>query len=306
MNSEIKVSVCVVTYNHENYIADCLQSIVSQQTDFDFEIIICDDCSTDKTREIINSFKSDFPSLIKVYFHSENIGAFKNWVFAHNQAKGTYISHMDGDDKALPNKLQKQADFLDNNTTFNATWHLVDFFNDRGDWMSGLNSSSLDVFDNGVVDFDNALAIGSIATNSSIMYRKSARFTHSPDFEVLDLFYTWEYLSTGLGKILPDVLGAYRINSSSSVSTHNSLKVKKLYAEHANYYLEKFPEKKKYIFSFVCVNLLSDIKNQRHQSAYDFFKLTLKTISFPSLFLFPLFLMKSFSFKSPKIDVNND
>lgn len=104
-----KVSVCVVTYNQQNYIAQCLQSIVDQETDFDFEIIVGDDCSTDGTREIVRGFTEKYPGKFRLLFHSQNIGAAFNYAKTHELATGEYVAHMDGDDLMLPGKLQKQV-----------------------------------------------------------------------------------------------------------------------------------------------------------------------------------------------------
>ena len=104
-----KVSVCVVTYNQEKYIAQCLQSIVDQETDFDFEIIVGDDCSTDGTREIVRLFTEKYPEKFRILFHSQNIGAAFNYSKTHELATGEYVAHVDGDDLMLPCKLQKQV-----------------------------------------------------------------------------------------------------------------------------------------------------------------------------------------------------
>ena len=93
-----EVSVCVVTYNQEKYITECLQSVVDQETDFDFEVLVGDDCSTDGTRRIVQEFAEKYPDIIKPILHSKNTGAFHNYVSVHNAAMGKYIAHLDGDD----------------------------------------------------------------------------------------------------------------------------------------------------------------------------------------------------------------
>ena len=75
-----KVSVCVVTYNQEKYIRQCLQSIVDQETNFNFEILVSDDCSTDATRTIVLEFASKYPEIVKPMFRDRNVGAVKNFV----------------------------------------------------------------------------------------------------------------------------------------------------------------------------------------------------------------------------------
>lgn len=111
-----KVSVCVVTYNHEKYIRQCLQSIVDQKTDFDFEVIVGEDCSTDGTREIVKEFILKHPDIIKPIYHNQNIGPTQNYASVHREARGEYIAHVDGDDYWLQDKLQYQAELLEKKT----------------------------------------------------------------------------------------------------------------------------------------------------------------------------------------------
>lgn len=115
MIDDIKVSVCVVTYNQEKYIAECLDSLVSQETDFKFEIVVGEDCSTDGTRAIVQQYVDKYPDIVKPIFHKNNVGAVENIKQVYLAAKGKYIAHLDGDDMALPTKLQKQFDIMEKN-----------------------------------------------------------------------------------------------------------------------------------------------------------------------------------------------
>jgi glycosyltransferase involved in cell wall biosynthesis len=112
---DIQVSVCVVTYNQEKYIAECLESLVTQQTSFKFEIIVGEDCSTDGTRAIVQQYVEQYPDLVIPLFHENNVGAVENVKRVYKATKGKYIAHLDGDDMALPNKLQRQFDILEAN-----------------------------------------------------------------------------------------------------------------------------------------------------------------------------------------------
>ncbi len=109
------VSVCVVTYNQEKYIHQCLQSILDQKTDFEFEVVVGDDCSTDRTNAIIYYFVEHYPQQIRVFNQLNNVGPFKNLIDTCEKAKGDLIAHCDGDDFWLPNKLQTQIILLKNN-----------------------------------------------------------------------------------------------------------------------------------------------------------------------------------------------
>lgn len=109
-----KVSVCVITYNQEALIGPCLQSIIDQVTDFDFEVIVGEDASTDGTRRVVEEFARRYPDRIRPIYQERNIGrGAHNFRTVHLAARGEYVAHIDGDDLALPGKLQAQADVLD-------------------------------------------------------------------------------------------------------------------------------------------------------------------------------------------------
>src|SRR5882757_1263123 len=69
-----KVSVMLITYNHEKYIAQALESVLMQETDFDFEINVIEDCSTDRTQEIVMRYVRQYPDIVKPFFNKKNIG----------------------------------------------------------------------------------------------------------------------------------------------------------------------------------------------------------------------------------------
>lgn len=137
MNScidDIKVSVCVLAYNHEKYISECLDSLINQKTDFRFEIIIGEDCSNDNTRAIIKRYVKKYPDLFITIFHDKNIGAVENIKQVYIAAKGKYIAHIDGDDLAFPAKLQKQFNILESNIDCNICTHDVKQIDSNGEF----------------------------------------------------------------------------------------------------------------------------------------------------------------------------
>lgn len=122
LNKNPKVSVCMITYNHENYIEEAILSVLSQTTTFDIELIIGNDCSTDETHSVIEKIINTHPEgvLIKYFNHQKNLGIAQNFHFVLKQAKGDYIAILEGDDYWLDTKkLQKQVDFLDQNEDYN-------------------------------------------------------------------------------------------------------------------------------------------------------------------------------------------
>lgn len=124
MNSGKKVSVSMVTYDHEKFIATAIDSVLMQEVDFDYEIVIGEDCSSDKTRDILNDFQKSYPDKIRLLLHKSNIGSYQNFTQTLRASQGEYIALLDGDDYwTSPNKLQKQADFLDSHPEFSMCFH---------------------------------------------------------------------------------------------------------------------------------------------------------------------------------------
>ena len=276
-----KVSVCVVTYNQEKYIGQCLQSIVDQKTDFDFEVIVGDDASTDKTSEIVRKFCEKYANIFKVVIHEKNIGPTKNYLSVHNLAQGKYVAHIDGDDYALPGKLQAQSNNLDADSKRTVVWHRVDYFDDSGGFCSG-KTADISVFNNGQVSFAEAIRMGFIGVHSSLMYRRSVRERNLFSHELLDIYFTWDFLSKGSGYVLDEVLGRYRVSSSGSVSVSSSRKICLLAIEHAYYFLNKFPEQRKNFFIWAFTNAIVDFKNLR-PTFLNFLLLAVRSFSIVSL-----------------------
>lgn len=110
----IDVSVIVLTYYHEQYIARALDSILSQETTYSYEIIVSDDCSGDSTVDIVNQYIEKYPHIIRLIRHENNIGTCQNIYDAMLTCAGRYIETTDGDDMwIIKDKLQRQVDFLD-------------------------------------------------------------------------------------------------------------------------------------------------------------------------------------------------
>ena len=117
----MKVSVGILTYNQEHFIGQAIEGVLAQKTNFPFEILVGDDCSTDGTREVILQYQKQYPDIVKPVFHSKNLGqnGLHNTIQTLKDVKGEYIAIHDGDDYWIdPLKLQKQVDFLDQNPNF--------------------------------------------------------------------------------------------------------------------------------------------------------------------------------------------
>lgn len=119
MNSTPLVSVIVITYNHAPYIERCLLSILEQETNFDFEILVGEDCSTDNTAEEIRKIERKFPGRLNCFYRNPNLGMMENFYDLLKRSQGKFLAFLEGDDIWIDkNKLQSQADFLQTNRDY--------------------------------------------------------------------------------------------------------------------------------------------------------------------------------------------
>ena len=108
------VSVVIPSYNRSNTVSQTIQSIIDQNFDESFEIIIGDDCSTDNAREVLQEYRQKYPEIIRLIFHEQNIGLGANWATCVKAAKGKYICNCDNDDYwHNPDKLRIQIDYME-------------------------------------------------------------------------------------------------------------------------------------------------------------------------------------------------
>ena len=120
----MKASVLIVTYNHESYIAEALESALMQQTNFAYEIVIGEDCSTDRTRSIVCDYQKRYPDRIRTLLHEKNLGMMANFMATYRECRGEYIAMLDGDDFwTSPVKLATQVEFLDTHPEFAISFH---------------------------------------------------------------------------------------------------------------------------------------------------------------------------------------
>ena len=119
-----KVSVAIITYNHDQFICQAVNGALSQQTAFEFEILIGEDCSTDRTRELLLAIAAQHPTRIRLLLHDRNLGLQKNFQATYNSCRGEYIALLDGDDFWTdPGKLAMQAQLLDDDPGIALSFH---------------------------------------------------------------------------------------------------------------------------------------------------------------------------------------
>lgn len=123
---EIMVSIICITYNHAEFIRDAIEGFLDQKTDFNYEIIIHDDCSTDGTTEIVKEYADKYPSVIRAILEEDNCYSrgIKITERLHLLAEGKYIAICEGDDYWCDcHKLQKQIDYMENHPECSLTMH---------------------------------------------------------------------------------------------------------------------------------------------------------------------------------------
>lgn len=122
----MKVSIICTNYNKGDWVREAIDSFLNQKTNFDFEIIIIDDASTDHSYEIIQEYQKKFPEKVRTFRNEVNLGITRTWKKVCQEAKGQYIARCDSDDFWTdPLKLQKQVDMLDAST--DSLWSNTEF-----------------------------------------------------------------------------------------------------------------------------------------------------------------------------------
>lgn len=211
-----KVSCHVITYNHINYISKCIDGILMQKTNFDFEIVIGDDVSTDGTREIVKEYASRFPDLIRLNLRDKRgtgIPGKENFMSTLEMCDGEYITLCDGDDYWTdPLKLQKQVDFLEQNKEYSICFHNVKYIDISGGETKHKNFNSGSIEKTFTIE---DLSTGNFIDAPSVVFRNNDKilpswFKYSP---IGDYPLHMINASFGLIKYFPEEMAVYRVGS---------------------------------------------------------------------------------------------
>ena len=212
-----KVSITVITYNKEDYINECLDSILNQDVSFDYEVIIGDDGSTDNTPSILKEYAKNYPDIIVPIIRKKNIGLIDNYLDTTKQCKGEYIAHVDGDDFMLQQCLQLQADYLDTHPECAIVHHRTLHVNEAS---QALKKSGAKRATSGNI---NNLIIQNGIGNSAKMFRAkhldSSCFIR-PKYTIgHDWYFHLAIAQHGAIHYTKDVLSAYRQHNTSVMKT---------------------------------------------------------------------------------------
>jgi glycosyltransferase involved in cell wall biosynthesis len=217
----MKVSICMITYGHENYIVQAIEGVLMQECDFDLELIIANDCSKDDTDEKIQSIIYNHPraSIIKYIKHEYNIGMIPNFIHALQNCKGKYIALCEGDDYWTdPLKLQQQVMFLEENLDCTFCFHNAKKVNDAN-LEIGLYKFN---FLNNKISAQDFFKVPTIPT-ASVVFRKNIQIPeiiHSHG----DFVLYCTFLSHGLAGYIDKKMSVYRLHDNGVSSQYNSKK----------------------------------------------------------------------------------
>ena len=219
---DIKVTVYCPAYNHESYIRSALDGFVMQKTNFQFEVLVHDDASTDRTADIIREYELKYPDIIKAIYQKENLYRRKiNRTYAYllDKTRGKYIAFCEGDDYWNdPYKLQKQYDYMEAHPECSAVVHEAETL--RVDTMTFSAYTKYDFEENGY-DFDFTKLIENLSSfpTASLFFKKEFYTKHEAFLKSVSVYdYVIKLLlaSDGTVHVLKGVMSVYRLGSVGS------------------------------------------------------------------------------------------
>ena len=244
-----KVSVVMITYNHENFIKEAIESVLEQEFSYDYEIIIGEDKSPDNSRVILKEYEKKYPEKIKVFYREKNMGPINNFYDMFLKAKGEYIVYLEGDDYWIDkHKLQKQVEILENNSEYFGCFHIVnDIENGKllGTYPSEKNllTNKIDVISNPgrLIDLiRESNFIGTVHINS-IMFRNEIDFNNKKIVSfikdakmIADLQLQIVILTYGKLKLLRESMAVHRRVTKENWTSFSSQKFRFIYEDYSH------------------------------------------------------------------------
>ncbi len=235
------LSILCITYNHEKYIGQAIDSFLMQETYFPIEIVIGDDCSKDGTSLIIENYKKKHPSLVRIVTSKSNVGFVENFRRTLNACKGRYIAICEGDDYWIDKqKVQIQVEFLESHPEYVITYHDACPFDEAGASLIPQLSKEFqrDATEEELIKCRPISTLTACFRN--VLPDIPDEFNHTP---VLDLCI-WSLLGNfGKGKHLSNIKpAAYRVHEGGIFSTQ-SIENKKIMTMHALLHLSRYYER---------------------------------------------------------------
>jgi glycosyltransferase involved in cell wall biosynthesis len=231
----------MITYGHEKFIEQAINGVLMQLCDFEIELILANDCSADKTNDIIKNILKSHPkaSLINYIKHEKNIGMMPNFIFALEQCKAEYIALCEGDDYWTdPLKLQKQVDFLASNEEFNICFHRANLLeNEFKLKLHPIPKCSND----GDYLYKDLLEHYNFMLTASVLFRRPNNFTIPKWLKKLPFGDLGLYKLVSNGKkikCLDENMSVYRIHCNGAWSGLDRIKASNMFL---NFYQEILP-----------------------------------------------------------------
>jgi glycosyltransferase involved in cell wall biosynthesis len=241
------VSLCCITYNHEKFLNDTLHGFLIQHGDFNKEIIVFDDASTDRTWETVQNFLNDYPMQGKLRRSEINVGMNKNCFDALSACSGDYIALCEGDDYWTdPLKLQKQVDFLESNPDFAICFHNARILKEGDEqnisFSNPENQKEVTTFED--------LAGGEYIYTATCMFRAKNMMLYPPKFYMYINNYTIDLHNAQFGKVkyINEVMGVYRVHAKGVWSMVPRLKTLKNHLPAYEFYINYFPRQYRHYF----------------------------------------------------------
>lgn len=241
------VSIVLITCNHEDFLAQAIESVLAQQTSFPIELIIGADYSRDRTQEIALNYQAKDPARVKVLLSSENTGMSQNLARTYQAARGEYVSILEGDDYWISTeKLQRQVDLLQQNPDCVMCAHRTRITDELG---IVVEKEFLSAGQKAIFRFDDILG-NYLFHTSSVLFRKSV-FSHDSDwfFSIGGVDWVLFQLLASHGDLilLDEVMSVYRIHSGGIWSPTNYIHrypfTSRLYVELYHYLDSRFKGK---------------------------------------------------------------
>lgn len=222
------ISVCIVTYNHQAYISDCLNSVLAQYGNFRLEVLIGDDTSSDNTAAIIHKIKDQYQGDVSIHLftHEKNLGPAKNYQYLIKQAQGEFIAHLDGDDFWLPGKLQAQLHFLNDTPGCPACYtNALVICDNKSHWgIFNPTQTTQHITTKTLIN-------GNFLNHSSLLYRAAYKQEILEYADFIDYRIHLQLSLKGNLGYINQVLTAYRIHSTTSQLITMKGSVLRLYIE---------------------------------------------------------------------------
>lgn len=262
----LTASVVVSCYKQEQYLEECLDSILNQEINFPCEIIVSDDCSPDSSQAVLKAYDEAHPGRIKLILRDKNVGAALNYHGVHALASGDIVFHFDGDDVMLPGKLQAQYDVFVNDPEVNIVFHKATYFSDDRTYQS---TSRYPAHTNAPMFYftlEELARWGATCVHSSYAYRRSAKKAKI-DREFMEWFFAMDALiPAGKGAYLNETYVLYRSNpgGGSYLSTKSGKnKSYLIYLNDIYRYFDQHPNLRKDLFSNFLVTVLAMLRSTR-------------------------------------------